>query len=114
MLKILSNQCYKYNFNNNVKLVMKHTSSSRGITLCVPSTSTITAACLIGHTRNLLRFLGWNWTFNIGEGNLYFWSHSPDKTSHIQTLLSVDALNNLCPFLDQLIDKNNDIKLMTN
>lgn len=71
----------------------------------MPWISTITAACLIGHTKNLVEFLGWNWTFKIGDGNLYFCSHSPDNTSHMQTLLSVEALKSLWPFLDQLKSK---------
>lgn len=45
-------------------------------------------------------------TFNIGDGNRYFCSHSPDRISHIHTLLSVDALKSLCPFRDQLQKQN--------
>ena len=45
-------------------------------------------------------------TLRMGEGSLYFCSHSPDKISQIHTLLSVDALTSLCPFLDQLVKQN--------
>lgn len=41
-------------------------------------------------------------TLRIGEGKRYFCSHSPESISHIQTLLSVEALNNLNPLRDQL------------
>ena len=49
-------------------------------------------------------FLGWNWTLMIGDGNLYRWLHSPVRTSHIATVLSVDALKIVWPLLDQLKD----------
>lgn len=45
---------------------------------------------------------GLNWTLRMGEGNLNVRSQSPDTTSHTDTVLSVAALNNLCPFLFQL------------
>ena len=41
-------------------------------------------------------------TFITGDGNLYLISHSPDSTSQMQTLLSVETLSNLYPALDQL------------
>ena len=39
-------------------------------------------------------------TFNTGDGNLNFWSHSPVKTSQSVTVLSVDAETTLRPDLD--------------
>jgi len=88
--------------NNMFKLQLKLTSSPIGTNLWLPSVSTSTAACFIGQTRNKFFFLGWYWTFNTGDGNLYISSLSPLNMFQVQTLLSVDALNNLCPFLDQL------------
>lgn len=77
-------------------------SSSKGNNLWVPSSSTRTAACLIGHTRKMSFFLGWYCTFKMGEGNLYLRVQSPLITSHIATVLSVDALRMLWPLLFQL------------
>ena len=100
----------------NYKLMNEHTSSSRGTNLCVAPEDaeldvleapwgwfamvTTTAACLIGVTRISDSFRGWNWTFNTGDGNLNRWSLSPVRTSHTETVLSVDVETILCPDLD--------------
>ena len=85
-------------------------SSSSWRLLWVPSSSTNTAACLMGHTRNTSDFLGWNWTFKIGDGKRYFLVHSPVSTSHIATVLSVEALRIPWPLLDQLQNKKCTLK----
>lgn len=77
-------------------------SPSKGKHLCCSLTLTKTAAYFIGHTRNRVSFRGSNCTFKTGEGNLYWWSRSPVRTSQRQTLLSVDADISLWPPLVQL------------
>lgn len=64
------------------------------------------AACLSGHINSILSFLGLNWTLRIGEKNRHLWTHSDVSTSHTQTVLSVEALTNRCPFRDQLLSDN--------
>ena len=88
-----------------IQCTVHTSSSSKGNSLWLPSSSTRTAACLIGHTRKISFFLGWYCTFKMGEGNLYLRVQSPVITSHIATVLSVEALKMLWPLLFQLIIK---------
>ena len=131
-------------------MTQQPTSSSKGTNLCLhpsfessevdgevdfpssPSLSvwlfsvrvTTTAAWRIGVTRISFSSLGWNWTFNTGEGKRNFRSHSPekknqsrgdirevitwaaqfvlpDRTSQRVTVLSVEAETTFLPDLDQ-------------
>lgn len=46
--------------------------------------------------------LGWHCSFRMGEGKRNLWSQSPVRTSHCETMLSVEALTSLCPSRLQL------------
>ncbi len=47
-------------------------------------------------------FRGWNWAFNIGDGNLNRKSNSPETMSHKSTFQSVEELSSLLPLRFQL------------
>lgn len=46
--------------------------------------------------------LGWHCSFRMGEGKRNLWSQSPVRTSHCDTMLSVEALTSLWPSRLQL------------
>lgn len=46
--------------------------------------------------------LGWHCSFKMGEGKRNRWSQSPVRTSHCETMLSVEALTSLWPSRLQL------------
>lgn len=46
--------------------------------------------------------LGWHCSFRMGEGKRNLWSQSPVRTSHCETMLSVEALTSLWPSRLQL------------
>ena len=68
-----------------------------------------TQPCQTVQYQNYL-LLGWNCTFNIGDGNLKVFSTSPVVTSHNDTVLSVAALSSFLPFLLQLYGIHTCIK----
>lgn len=46
--------------------------------------------------------LGWHCSFRMGDGKRNLWSQSPVRTSHCETMLSVEALTSLWPSRLQL------------
>lgn len=46
--------------------------------------------------------LGWYCSLRMGDGKRNLWSQSPVRTSHWETMLSVEALTSLCPSRLQL------------
>lgn len=75
---------------------------SLNLTHSQTSNYTTLVMCTEWHDQVTHMSLGWYWSFRIGEGKRNLWSQSPVRTSHWETILSVEALTSLWPSLLQL------------